>query len=95
MKNKFILLISLLVSGGLSFFACKLPDGLEKVAEDQGFINSAVGFWRGIIPDYLVSGISSEWLATALAGLVGTLIVFEILKLIEIIIINQHKYESK
>lgn len=52
------------------------PDGLERVAEDQGFIEKAEDAPYQIVPDYVFPGIESESLATILAGIVGTLIVF-------------------
>lgn len=94
MKTKLILIISLLIGGGLSIFASSYPDGLERVAEDHNFLGLAVSFWSGLIPDYLMPGVDCEWLATALAGVGGTLMVFGILYLIGLII-NYLKYESK
>jgi len=58
------------------------PDGLEKVAEDKGFIESAEETqpaWESSpIPDYAVPGLedSRPALATALAGLAGTVGIF-------------------
>jgi cobalt/nickel transport system permease protein len=54
------------------------PDGLEWVAEQQGFLDTAQGSLYEIIPDYTVPGISSEALATIIAGILGTLLVFGI-----------------
>jgi cobalt/nickel transport system permease protein len=51
------------------------PDGLERVAEDRGFIETARDAPYEIIPDYVLPGISNEALATIAAGIVGTLIV--------------------
>ena len=51
------------------------PDGLERVAEDVGFIERAQDAPYTIIPDYVVPGISNEALATIVAGLLGTVIV--------------------
>jgi hypothetical protein len=51
------------------------PDGLERVAEDKGFIETAQDAPYEIIPDYVLPGISNEALATVAAGIVGTLIV--------------------
>jgi cobalt/nickel transport system permease protein len=51
------------------------PDGLERVAEDAGFIEAAQDAPYEIIPDYVLPGISNEALATIAAGVVGTLIV--------------------
>jgi cobalt/nickel transport system permease protein len=52
------------------------PDGLEWVAEQKGFLDRAQGPLYNIIPDYVFPGISNEALATIVAGIVGTLIVF-------------------
>ena len=54
------------------------PDGLEWVAEQQGFLDTAQGSLYQIIPDYVFPGISSEALATIIAGILGTLLVFGI-----------------
>jgi cobalt/nickel transport system permease protein len=51
------------------------PDGLERVAEDVGFIETAQDAPYEIIPDYVFPGISNEALATIAAGIVGALIV--------------------
>ena len=51
------------------------PDGLERVAEDQGFIETARDAPYEVIPDYVLPGVPNEALATIAAGLVGTLIV--------------------
>ena len=60
----------------LSPLASAHPDGLEWVAEQQGFAHQAQGALYQIIPDYLVPGIPNQALATIAAGIVGTLIVF-------------------
>ncbi len=52
------------------------PDGLEWVAEQKGFLEVAQGPLYSLIPDYILPGISSEALATILAGILGTLVVF-------------------
>jgi len=54
------------------------PDGLERVAEDLGFIERAQEPLYQVIPDYVFPGISNEALATIAAGIVGTLIVYSI-----------------
>ncbi len=59
----------------ISPLASANPDGLEWVAEEKGFIDTAQGSLYNIIPDYVVPGISNEAIATILAGLVGVLIV--------------------
>ena len=60
----------------LSPLASPHPDGLERVAEDQGFMERAIDPPFHVIADYLFPGIQDERLATILAGLLGTIIVF-------------------
>ena len=69
---------SLTVGGFLSTLASSAPDGLEKVAEDQGFAEQAARrpLVSSPLANYLFPGIRSERLATGLAGLVGTLLLF-------------------
>jgi cobalt/nickel transport system permease protein len=54
------------------------PDGLEWVAEQKGFLEAAKGPVFKIIPDYTVPGISNTAVATILAGVLGTLLVFSL-----------------
>jgi cobalt/nickel transport system permease protein len=60
----------------LSPLASSSPDGLERVAEEKGFIDTAQDPFYEIIADYLFPGIENEALATILAGVVGTVVVF-------------------
>jgi hypothetical protein len=69
------LLIALAVTL-ISPLASAWPDGLERVAEDKGFIEDAQDAPYEVIPDYVLPGIGNEALATILAGIVGTLVVF-------------------
>jgi cobalt/nickel transport system permease protein len=62
----------------LSPLASANPDGLEWVAEQKGFLEAARGPLYNLIPDYVLPGVSNEALATILAGIVGTLIVFAV-----------------
>ena len=78
MKSKWWL-ISLLVClavACLSPLASSSPDGLERVAEDKGFIGLAGEAPFQIIADYVFPGIENEAIATVLAGIIGTLILF-------------------
>jgi len=52
------------------------PDGLEWVAEQHGFIETAQAPLYGIIPDYVLPGIPDEAVATIAAGVIGALLVF-------------------
>jgi cobalt/nickel transport protein len=69
--------VAVLAAVFLSPFASTKPDGLERVAEDKGFLERGEGpqAVNSPIPDYVVPGISNEKLATSLAGLVGVIIV--------------------
>jgi cobalt/nickel transport system permease protein len=74
------LAFGLVVALGLAIFvspyACSWPDGLDKVAEHFGFESRAVLLIKTWIPDYKMPGISSEGIATAIAGALGTLVMF-------------------
>jgi cobalt/nickel transport protein len=72
------LVLALIVAGVLSVFASPNPDGLEKVAQTKGFIDLGEGkeVIRAPIPDYAVPGLKDEKLATAAAGIIGTVITF-------------------
>ncbi|MEJ2708812.1 MAG: energy-coupling factor ABC transporter permease [Anaerolineales bacterium] len=75
----FVWVFGLLVALGLAIaspLASAHPDGLEWVAEQQGFLETTRQPLYHLIPDYLFPGISNEALATILAGVIGTLIVF-------------------
>jgi len=78
MKTKWwlIALLVCLAVAGLSPLASSSPDGLERVAEDKGFISLAQEAPFQIIADYVFPGIESEAVATILAGLIGTLVLF-------------------
>jgi len=71
-----IALVICLTVAFLSPLASSSPDGLEKVAEDHGFIEQAHEAPFQIIADYLFPGIENEVLATVLAGIIGTLVIF-------------------
>ena len=62
----------------ISPLASSSPDGLEKVAEDKGFIGLAEGSPFEIVSDYVFPGIENEAMATILAGWLGTLLLFAI-----------------
>lgn len=67
-----------LVLAVLSPLASSHPDGLEWVAEEKGFLSTALGSFYDLIPDYVLPGISNEGLATILAGIIGAVVVFGI-----------------
>ena len=60
----------------LAPLASARPDGLEWVAEQQGFLDTARDPLYNLIPDYVLPGVSNEAAATILAGFIGALLVF-------------------
>ena len=60
----------------LSPIASKLPDGLDRFAEDHNFIDRAGEPAFTLIPDYNFPGLDNEATATIIAGLLGTLLLF-------------------
>ena len=79
-RNQVIILVGVGIAIALlitlfSPFASASPDGLEKVAEDKAFIDSAKDAPYELIADYVFPWVDNEDLATILAGAVGVLIV--------------------
>jgi hypothetical protein len=66
-------LVAAFLAGAISFYASSHPDGLEKVAETKGFLDTArdSAVSGSPLADYGVSGITSERLSVGLAGLLG------------------------
>jgi len=58
------------------------PDGLERVAEDNGFIDQATNFFSGLFSDYAIPGIDDPRMSTILSGLLGVVIVVGIMFLL-------------
>lgn len=79
--NRAVVIVGLAIAALLAVIsplASAHPDGLEWVAEKNGFLDLGRDAPYNIIPDYVLPGISSEALATILAGVVGLLIVFAV-----------------
>lgn len=68
-------LLSLLLAGGVSFYASSSPDGLEKVAEEIGFIETAKdpATAGSALADYGVEGVENERASVGVAGVIGVL----------------------
>jgi hypothetical protein len=77
---RFLVALGLALAVGLAFFAAPYasssPDGLDRVAADEGFAGAAGTRAGAPIPGYAFPGVEDERLAKGLAGLVGTLGVF-------------------
>ncbi|MFD8935168.1 energy-coupling factor ABC transporter permease [Streptomyces sp. NPDC059578] len=67
------LAVSLLLAGVLSFYASGAPDGLEKVAADQGIDAEEREHATADSPlaDYGVGDLGDTWLSVGLAGVIG------------------------
>lgn len=74
----------ILIGGGLitvllavlSPLASSHPDGLEWVAEKQGFLSAARDSVFNLMPDYVMPGLKNEAAATIVAGIIGAAVVF-------------------
>ena len=67
------LFVCLFIAGVASFYASGSPDGLEKVAADQGFEDTAERHPFGDSPlaDYAARGVHNARLSGGLAGVAG------------------------
>ena len=70
------LLVALLLAAVVSFYASSSPDGLEKVATDQGISSSAKGHHLSDSPfaGYGTKGVDNPRLSNGLAGIAGVAI---------------------
>lgn len=68
-----VLLVTLALAGMMSGFASSSPDGLEKVAEEKGFIDTARNHDLAGSPlaGYGVTGIGNARVSVGLAGVTG------------------------
>lgn len=69
------LLGAMLAATMLSPFASSRPDGLEWVAEQYGFLKAGAPLFVTPLADYALPAIGHAGLSTALAGMVGVLLV--------------------
>ena len=67
------LLVSLVLAGIVSYYASGSPDGLEKVAEQEGISAEEKDHALGDSPlgDYGVKGVGNEWVSAGLSGVIG------------------------
>jgi cobalt/nickel transport protein len=76
MKNPLIILgiaASLVLAGGVSYYASSHPDGFEKSAGEIGFLDTAKEspLKDSPLAEYGVAGVENERLSGALAGVIG------------------------
>ena len=67
------LLVSLVLAGVVSFYASTHPDGLEKVADEIGFLETAKdpATAGSALADYGVAGVKNERASVGIAGVIG------------------------
>jgi cobalt/nickel transport protein len=95
------IVIAIIAATFISPFASAHPDGLEKVAENFGFIDKATiavdkSFY--FIPDYTFTYIASEKWQGPMAGLIGVLIIlifFGIIYLIYNAVTRKRRHVAK
>lgn len=71
------LVVTLAIAGVVSYWASAHPDGLEYVAGQAGFLDTARDSAAADSPfaDYQVEGVGDTRLSGGLAGVLGTLVV--------------------
>jgi hypothetical protein len=96
MKSKYwlIALLVCLVLAILSPLASSSPDGLEKVAEEKGFLGLAGIAPFEIIADYVFPGIENEATATIIAGIIGVLVLFGLAYGLAWLLVNTRKKKT-
>ncbi len=74
------LAVALVLAFFVSPFASSQPDGLEKVAGDKGFLETAEDSAVAGSPlaDYTTEGIDNERLSTGVAGIIGVAVTFAV-----------------
>lgn len=79
---KYIFFVAIFVGGVLSLFASSLPDGLEWVAERQGFLERGSSIFAAPFQDYCIPGFESETIVALFAGIFGVMFLFVFLFLL-------------
>lgn len=79
-NRKFLIaafIVSLLVVIVLAPFASSFPDGLERVAEDKGFIEKASdSLIEAVFPDYEATFARTPYLRVIIPGVFGVAVTF-------------------
>jgi len=75
-KNPLVIVglaLSLLLAGGVSYYASSQPDGFEKSAEKIGFLDTAKEspLKDSPLAEYGVAGVENDRLSGGLAGIIG------------------------
>jgi len=72
------LIVALVLAGVGGFYASGHPDGLERVATDQGFVDNAEDGAAADSPlaDYGTAGVDNERVSVGVAGVIGVGVTF-------------------
>lgn len=84
------LVIAALIVIVLAPLASGDPDGLERVAGDQGFLGQARDALFSILPDYLVPGLEGS-ASTVVAGLIGIAIVVVVMVVVGRLLVRRSR----
>lgn len=87
------LAVCVVVVVAASFLASGDPDGLERVAEDEGFLDAGQGSPFSLIADYVFPGLDGP-LATIVAGVIGVVVLFGLIWLVGSALARRHPRES-
>jgi len=83
--------VSLLIAGVVSWYASSHPDGLERVAENLGFITRAREPSLSLLRDFCVRGLKG-FLSNGLAGTIGVLATFGLVLLLGRVFLRGKKH---
>jgi uncharacterized membrane protein YdjX (TVP38/TMEM64 family) len=89
----FALAIALVVVVAAAYLASGDPDGLERVAEDHGFLGAGRDNPFSIIADYVFPGLDGP-LATIVAGVIGVAVVFGLVLLVGRVLARRRSPEA-
>lgn len=89
------LAVTVLVVIVLAPLASPDPDGLERVAEDRGFMDQAQDALFEVLPGYGVPGIEDGGMTTVIAGLIGVGIVFALVWCLGTILARRRRAADK
>lgn len=78
----------------LAPFASPSPDGLEWVAGQQGFLNTAMNAPYRFLPDYTIPGLGETGLSTIVAGFIGVLAITAVILLVGRLLNRAHRSQS-
>jgi type IV secretory pathway VirB2 component (pilin) len=85
--------IIIVVVVAASYFASGDPDGLERVADDHGFLGTGRDNPFSILADYVFPGLDGP-IATVVAGIIGVAVVFGIVWLFGRLLVRRRSPEA-